>query len=128
MLFFHAIHMEAWLGAIVATIIGYSSSILLALRQLKKHHDLSYRSMKRLCYKLIVPLTSMVLVVILLKQVIPVNYMSKVSCIFYVGIISVVGAFVYLFITYQFRILQKVFGKSYVQKIIKKLTFGKVSF
>ena len=99
MLFFHAIHMEAWLGAIVATIIGYSSSILLALRQLKKHHDLSYRSMKRLCYKLIVPLTSMVLVVILLKQVIPVNYMSKVSCIFYVGIISVVGAFVYLFIT-----------------------------
>ncbi len=128
MLFFHAIHMEAWLGAIVATIIGYSSSILLALRQLKKHHDLSYRSMKRLCYKLIVPLTSMVLVVILLKQVIPVNYMSKVSCIFYVGIISVAGAFVYLFITYQFRILQKVFGKSYVQKIIKKLTFGKVSF
>ena len=84
--------------------------------------------MKRLSYKLIVPLCAMILVVVLLKQWIPVSYTSKFSCICYVGIISVAGALVYFYFTYQFRILQKVFGKSYVQKIIKKLTFGKVSF
>lgn len=127
MLLFHHLHMDAYIGAIVATIIGYGSSIFLALYLLKKHHQLSYRSMKRLSYKLIVPLCAMILVVVLLKQWIPVSYTSKFSCICYVGIISVAGALVYFYFTYQFRILQKVFGKSYVRKIIKKLTFGKVS-
>ena len=45
----------------------------------------------------------------------------------YVAIISVLGAIVYLFISYKQGILTNVFGKEYLHKIVKKITFGKVS-
>ena len=38
-----------------------------------------------------------------------------------------IGIPVYLFIAYKMNILNDVFGKEYLNRIIKKLTFGKVS-
>lgn len=128
MLLFHAFHLEPWIGACVATVIGYSSSILLALYILKKDHGLSYQSVISMIQKLIFPLVSMIAVVLLLRFFVPVNYMSKGSCILYVALISSLGAIVYLLICYKMKILQDVFGKEYIEKIIKKLTFGKISF
>lgn len=128
MLLFHTFHLEPWIGACVATVIGYSSSILLALYILKKDHGLSYQSVVRMIQKLIFPLVSMIAVVLLLRFFVPVNYMSKGSCILYVALISSLGAIVYLLICYKMKILQDVFGKEYIEKIIKKLTFGKISF
>lgn len=128
MILFHHLGFDAFIGACTATIIGYSSSILLALILLKKHHQLSYGSTIQIVIKTLIPLVMMIAVVMLLKIIIPISYTSKVSCIFYVGVISIVGAFVYLFLSYKLGILEKVFGREYLNKILKKLTFGKVSF
>lgn len=128
MLLFHKLHLEPWIGACVATVIGYSSSIFLALLILKKEHGLSYKSVRVMLQKLIIPLVSMIAVVLLLRFILPINFMSKISCIFNVSVISITGAIVYLFICYKMGILQDVFGEEYLKKIIKKLTFGKISF
>lgn len=127
MILFHHLGLDAFIGACVATIIGYTSSIILALVLLRKDHKLSYRSVFELLFKILIPLTLMIVVVCILKVVIPIHYTSRISCILYVGIISLVGAFVYLFTSYKMGILESVFGKSYLNKIIKKLTFGKIS-
>lgn len=127
MILFHHLGFDAFIGACAATIIGYTSSILLALILLKKHHHLSYHSIGTLLLKVMVPLVTMVVAVLFLKWLIPVSYASKLSCIIYVGIISVVGAIVYLFISYKMGILEEVFGKEYLNRILKKLTFGKIS-
>ncbi len=127
MFLFHHFGLPPYIGAGVATILGYSSSILLALRILKKDHDLSYTSVFQMLKKLMIPLCLMILAVVFLKMLLPISYDSKFSCIIYVGIISIVGAVVYLFISYKMGILQEVFGKEYLSKIIKKLTFGKIS-
>ena len=76
--------------------------------------------------KIIIPTAVMILVVILLKVLIPLNIVSKISCIIYVAIISILGAVVYLFVAYKQGILTTIFGKEYLNKIIKKITFGKV--
>lgn len=127
MILFHHLGFDAFIGACVATILGYTSSIVLALILLRRDHKLSYRSIFDLLLKLLVPLGAMILVVVFLKWMLPINYGSKISCMIYVGIVSVVGAFVYLFISYKMGLLKTVFGQEYLNKIIKKLTFGKIS-
>ena len=127
MLLFHFLGFAPWIGAFVATVIGYSTSIYFALLILKKANHLSYQSVIRLLKKLIFPLGSMIIVVLILRSVLPVNYLSKFSCILNVAIISIVGAFVYLYLCFKIGLIRKVFGKDFCDKISKKLTRKRVS-
>ena len=62
-----------------------------------------------------------------LKLLIPINLHNKISCVLYVFIIAIIGAITYLYTAYKMQILQDVFGKEFLNKIIKKLTLGRVS-
>lgn len=127
MLLFHALHMDPFIGACVATILGYGTSIFLALRILKKDHQLSYKSVLVMLKKIIIPLASMIIVVLLFRAILPVNFDSKMSCILNVGMLSLIGMIVYLGICFKMGILDDIFGREYLSKFIKKLTFGKIS-
>lgn len=127
MLLFYKLGLEPYIGAILSTAIGYILAFVRSLAKLKKDHNLHYGETFKMVGKLVVPTLAMVLVVILFKMVLPVNLNSKISCCFYIGIISSVGAVVYLFLAYKMQILQSVFGTAMLNKLIKKLTFGKVS-
>ena len=126
MLLCHALGLEPFIGAVLASILGYSLSAISTLVLLNKEHKLKYNETFKVMFKILLPTIMMVLVVVLLKFVIPINYMSRLSSIIYVAIISIVGALVYLFTTYKMGILTLVFGKEYLNKIVKKVTFGKI--
>ena len=126
MLICNALGLEPFIGAILASVCGYSLSVFTALRVLKKEQKLKYGDTFKTLLKTIVPATVMVVVVLLLKMVVPVNYASKASCILYIAVISIIGAIVYLAIAYKQGLLDKVFGREYLNKIIKKITFGKI--
>ena len=126
MLLCHALGLEPFIGAVLASILGYSLSAISTLILLNKEHKLKYNETFKVMFKILLPTIMMVLVVVLLKLVIPINYMSRLSSIIYVTVISIVGALVYLFTTYKMGILTLVFGKEYLNKIVKKVTFGKI--
>lgn len=127
MLLFHALGMQPFIGAIVASVLGYSVSVVTTLVILRKEHHLKYKETFKSLGKIAIPTLIMIIVVILLKMIIPVNYLSKISCIIYVATISVAGAIVYLYISYKENLLSNIFGTVYLNKIIRKLTFGKVN-
>lgn len=127
MLLMYHLGFEPFIGAVIASIVGYSFSAFSALYVMKKDHQIHYGKTWQMLGKIILPATIMVLVVLGLKLIVPLNILSKSSCIMYVAIISVLGAIVYLFISYKQGILTNVFGKEYLHKIVKKITFGKVS-
>ncbi len=127
MLFSHALGLQPFIGAILASILGYLVSALSTLLILKKEHHLKYKETGKLLGKLIIPTLAMVLVVLAVQIVLPYDLYQKTSCIFYVAIITIIGAFVYLTICYKKGILEDVFGKEYLNRIVKKLTFGKVN-
>lgn len=127
MLLFNKLGLAPYLGAILSTAIGYIVAFCLSLKRLKKEHDLSYASTLRMLRKLIIPTIIMIVVVLLLKILIPINLYSKISCCIYIGVISIIGAIVYLITAYKMGLLTEVFGSSYLKKCIKKLTFNKVS-
>lgn len=127
MLLFYKLGLSPYLGAILSTAIGYILAFTLSLKRLKKDHNLNYKETKNLGKKLILPTTIMIIIVIIFKQIIPINYFSKLSTCLYIGIISLVGGITYLFITYKMGLLNKIFGQKTINKIIRKLTLNKVS-
>ncbi len=127
MLLFHKLGLEAYLGAILATAIGYTTAFLIALKALKKDHQLKYKSTIKMLGKILIPTIVMTFVVVLLKLFIPLEVTSKMSCILYIGVISIIGAITYFVIAYKMGILDKILGRVYLNRIVKKLTFGKIS-
>ena len=126
MLLFNKIGIPPYFGAIVATMIGYSLSILTTMIYFKVKYNFHYRKTIMVFFKTLIPITLMILVVLGLREVLPTSY-RKLYCIINCGICGVVGGIVYLFTSYKMGILTEVFGKEYLNKIVKKLTLGKVS-
>lgn len=127
MLLYNKIGIPPFLGAVTASIIGYGLSIVIALISLKKDCKLAYRETFNVVIKMFVPTTLMVLVVLLLYKVFPINYGSKLSCILFVAINGILGAIMYFVVSFKMNIIEKVFGKTMLNRILKKLTFGKIS-
>lgn len=126
MLLFNKIGIPPYFGAIVATMLGYSLSILTTMIYFKVKYHFHYRKTIIVCLKTMVPLTIMIGIVVGIKAVMPVP-ITKLSSIVMCAVCGVTGAIAYLFTSYKMGILEDVFGKEYIKKIIKKLTFGKVS-
>lgn len=125
MLLCHHLNLQPFIGALLATILGYTLASTSALIILRKHHQLKYHESYKMFGKILVPSLCMMLVVFLVARLCPISYNSRTSCIFYVFLTSVSGAIVYLFIAYKMKILDNVFGKEYLDRIIRKLTFNK---
>ena len=120
------IGLKPFIGAVIASVIGYTLSILIVLIHLNKKHNIKYNETFKIFIKTLLPSLVMIIVVYLMKLIVPVNYTSKLSCVLYIGLISIVGAVAYLFIAFKQGILYDVFGKEYLNKIVSKLTFNKV--
>lgn len=120
MLFFNKLGLPAYFGATVATMIGLSIALVIAMRVLKKEHNFKYKEIFVVFRKMLVPLIAMIIVVVGLKMIIPINYMSKFSAIVYIAIISIVGALVYFVIAYKMKLIDDVLGKNFFDKVISK--------
>jgi hypothetical protein len=131
MLLYNKIGIPPYLGASTASLIGYGTSTLYALYHLKKEHALSYGSTFNVIKQLIIPTISMVAIVILTKLVftnfIFNSYDNKMMCIVEIACVSILGALTYLLILFKTGTLERVFGKENLNKILRKITFNKVS-
>ena len=128
MLLGYKLNISPFYGALIATMIGLGLSTYIALRKIKKEHNLKYHETFKTFKKIIIPNIIMIITVIVLRIIIPHDLTSKVSSILYVGLISIAGGLIYLYLLYKNKVLENVFGQNYLNKIIKKITFGKVNF
>ena len=127
MLLFYKLSLPVYYGAIVATIIGYIGAIMIVLRDLQHVHKMDYSNTAVLFKKILVPTLTMIVVMVGLKTLFPFQALGRLSALIYGSIFSLVGGLVYLGIAYKMKILQDIFGGKLINKIIKKLTFGKIS-
>ena len=127
MLLYNKIGIPPYLGAVSASIIGYIISITITLTSLKRDCKLKYKDTFKELGRILVPTILMIGVVVLLKAVIPTDYTSRLSCIILILITSLSGAIVYLLVAFKMGIVSKIFGHEYIKRLIKKLTFGKIS-
>ena len=121
MLLFNALGLKPFIGACVASMIGYFISVITTLMYLKKKHNLKYMDTCKTLLKIVIPSVAMIVSVILLKKVVPVNLYSKFSCILYIAIMSIAGALVYLLIAWKQGLIEHVFGKRTLKKLKSKI-------
>lgn len=126
MLLFHKLGLPAYFGAITATLTGYSLSILIAVIYFKKKYNFHYGKTFKIYLKTFIPLLCMAGIVLIMRYFMPVIN-RRVICMFEAMAYGLVGGITYIFIAYKIGLLEDVFGIDYLNRIIKKLTFGKVS-
>ena len=121
MILFHNIGVEAYYGAIVATILGYIISFYLALSSLKRELNFSYKNIMNIIKKQISALLGMCITLYLLHFLVPITSVSTLNILIVCIIYALVGGIVYFVITYKNDLLYDVFGKEYVDKILNKI-------
>ena len=63
----------------------------------------------------------MIVVVILMKLFIPIDYNSRLACIIYIAVIASVGALVYFIVSHKMGLIDEILGDNYMQKLKNKL-------
>ena len=127
MLLYNKIGLPVYLGSITASIIGFSTSTLVGLALIRKSGRLSYRAFFKTSLKILVPALIMLGSLYLAKLVIPtISVASRLGAVINIAIYAVIGGVVYIFTSYKTGLLEEVFGKAMLNRILSKVTFGKI--
>ena len=124
MLLYNKIGLPVYLGSITASIIGYSTSVVIGLILLRKENKYSYKKAVTMALKSLIPALSMLFVLILLRMVVSFSVTSRLTAVLNIAINAIVGGIVYIFISIKAGLLDEIIGRHNVAKIVRKLTFG----
>lgn len=122
MLLFNKIGLPPYWGATFATIIGLSLTLVIVMSVLKKEFKFKYHEILSVIKKTIIPLGIMIVVVILLKSIISIDFANRFLSIIYIAIISVVGALIYFIVSYKIGLMNQVLGDDFMDKIKNKIS------
>ena len=116
MIGFQKIGLPMYYGNLVATMIGYSIAILICLADLRKCFKVDYRqTIKYLALTILVSII-MAVAVLLLKNLIPINGLSRtwsfVVCLVY----AIFGGLIYYFITEKLGMFKTILGLKFKRK------------
>lgn len=120
MVLFYKIGFPIYYGNLAATMIGYGITIFICLYDLKKTFEINYsRTIKRSIVIMFATLI-MILSVKLVGIIIPIGGHSRLMSIIIVALYAVVGATVYLTITFKTKTFDKIIGKDILGVLLRK--------
>ncbi len=125
MLLFDFIGLPAYWGASVATIFGFLSTVFIAVHYLKREYHFSFGDTKKMLGKIILPLVVMIVVVVLMKLFIPIDYDSRFACVMYIAVIALVGAFTYFIISHKMGLIDEILGANYLHRLKNRFSRNK---
>jgi len=118
MYLFNYIGLEAFYGAIFATAIGLSTSVIIALIYLKKELNFNYKDTLKILPKSILNIFILVIVDILLSLILPINSTSRLIQIINICILAIVTIPLYFILNRQS--LKEILPDKFI-KLLKKL-------
>lgn len=108
-------------GSITATIIGYGVGIILCLFFLKKKCDVKYSDTLKILWKIALANLAMIVVILLFKFIIPMNVTRRLLNIPIIIVYTLLGAGTYFLISKKLNLIDEVFGKEFMDKIMSKI-------
>jgi O-antigen/teichoic acid export membrane protein len=112
-------------GACFSSMIGYSVSYTIALISLKKQNDMNYKDIIITLKKVMIPLICMSIPIFILNYLINLDNYNKVIVLLFLILYAIIGAVIYFYLTYKNGVLLNVFGKEYLNKLIRKINIFK---
>ncbi len=115
----HFMGIPAYYGATLATAIGMSTAVIIAMVILNKEYKFKYKEVFQLLKKALVPLMAMILVVGLMTFVFK-SPEVRFGAVIYLSVISVIGAGVYFLVGYKMGLVDEVLGIDFFKKLKRK--------
>ena len=110
MILFNKIDLPMYYGNLVATMIGYTITILICLCDLKKTFNISYKQTIKDLTLSIIGCILMGLVILLVKNIIPMNNPSRLISILVTIVYAIIGCAVYFVFTYKLGMYNRILG------------------
>ena len=67
----------------------------------------------------------MIVVVVLMKLFIPIDYDSRFACVMYIAVIALVGAFTYFIISHKMGLIDEILGANYLHRLKNRFSRNK---
>ena len=118
---FYGLGLQPVYGSITATILGYLVGIILCLHYLKKKCGVSYKPTIRIIGKIVIADIFMILSLFLVKFVVPISSSARLLNIPIILVYTIIGAGVYLLVSYKSGVIEEVLGSKMLAKIKRKV-------
>lgn len=126
MLLCHKLGIGAYYGAMISSLIGYALSIAIGLHLINKEKTLSYKDTYKWMAISLIPASAMTIVLLTLNKFLPFNLYTKTGSLLIIIIDAIIGGIIFIYLSFKLGILKHIFGDQELERIIKKLTFGKL--
>ncbi len=117
---FNFLNWPPYYGAITATILGNLVSVTIVITYLYKKYDIDFFKSYKTFLKQLLAILTMIIVLSILKYLVPFPT-NRIASAFVVVLYSILGAVIYLTIAYKTKIINEIFGKNILEKIVNKL-------
>ena len=117
---FHNLGFVPVYGSITATIIGYSIGIVLCLIFLKKKCQVKYLPTLKVLWKVLIADFAMIIGIMVLRLIIPISSNIRLLNIPIIIVYTIIGAGIYFLVSHKLNLFEEVFGKTFINKIIRK--------
>lgn len=122
MYLFKFIGIKPYLGPLVSSIIGYILSVFINLRAIKKEEkQINYSEAIKTIFLILVPALIMTVILVALRTLLPMATPTRLKAILSIIVYAIIGCIIYFGIAYKMGLLERVFGKELLAKILKKL-------
>lgn len=117
---FNKMGLPAYYGSTTATILGYSSCVILSLWYIHKKYKVNYEDTLKKIISIVMTTFVMVIVLLFLQRIFPYQSTSRVFSIFYVTCYSILGIVIYFAIAFQSKLIYGIFGRENIKQIMKR--------
>lgn len=121
MYMFHLFRLNAFYGAILATITGYIFSFVYSLSKLRIEFNFNYKDIVSTLKEVLLPSSLMLLALLVLNIFIKLPTSGIIKIVLTLVIYTLIGAAVYIGVSFKTGLLERTFGKEYINKILGKL-------
>lgn len=108
-------------GAVFSTILGNIVSVIIVFLYLKKTINLKFKKSLSILFKIILGIVLMLAVLNLLKLIIPITGISRISSFFVIILYATVGGICYILYSFKTKLIYDAFGDDVINNIMKKI-------
>lgn len=112
--------LPAYYGSILASILGYTLSLLICLVALNRKCGVNYEETIKQVINTLCGTVLMIVGLFLVKFIVPIATENRFLNIPIVIIYTIIGAAIYFFYMYKTKSIEKVFGKKFLERFKKK--------
>lgn len=112
---------DAYYATIITNILVQGGATIFIMLSLKRKFKFSYKDSLKSFSKMIISLLAMIVVLIGLSFIIPLNVTSRLLAIITIVPFVIIGVVVYIFASYKIGLIDNIFGKEKINKILKQI-------